>query len=680
LALHSGSIDGFFTSLDTGLLAAGTSQEYVPGPGYHDRIFVSDPATGVPSERGQDGIFQHYGVFLPSSYATDPDQAPEPAPLQWWLHWRGGSAHSGAAVVPKVFKQFGEDRDSIVVAPSGRGSSTWYVGRGHVDILQVWKDVFDTFVIDRDHVYVTGHSMGGWGSYLLALLYPDRFAAASPVAGPVTQGAWTGVPYFEGCDDFKFDDYTPCYIEANGSRPRDQHTLKLLENARHVPMAILHGTDDELVPVSGVTRQTERLAVLGYRYRYYLSPGYEHYSHPIADQWAEAASYMHSFARPENPQRVTYVRDMPFEIATEEVQSNGVALDFDFDSAYWMSGLIPANDTTANALFDGKSLAISEVPKIVAPDTAAPTAPGQTGPYVVTGLQWLDDPSGAPATQNAFEITLLDAKGVQLDLERMSLDVGQEILGTVHALNEELALRLDGGWSAAPTITVDGQPVPVSLSEGVAEVTIPSGVHTVSIAPDGVVGAAPSSLHFTSASATSAQYSDSAVLEAQLTGHRDHPLSGETVTFSLGGATVSGVTNSEGVATATVPVDEAPGERSVSVTYGGRSDEISPAIDAASFLVTEDDSVLDLAVATQRDTSTVSATLTDADSATGLSGRTVRFLLNGGEVATAVTDASGNAVATFTKKGPKRKSEVVKAVFEGDGYYKASSVERPRRG
>ncbi|HYI46631.1 MAG TPA: hypothetical protein VE174_14330, partial [Actinomycetota bacterium] len=41
LALHSGSIDGFFTSLDTGLLAAGTSQEYVPGPGYHDRIFVS---------------------------------------------------------------------------------------------------------------------------------------------------------------------------------------------------------------------------------------------------------------------------------------------------------------------------------------------------------------------------------------------------------------------------------------------------------------------------------------------------------------------------------------------------------------------------------------------------------------------------------------------------------------
>jgi hypothetical protein len=444
-------------------------------------------------------------------------------------------------------------------------------------------------------------------------------------------------------------------------------------------MAILHGTDDELVPVSGVTRQTEKLAILGYRYRYYLSPGYEHYSHPIMDQWAEAASYMHQFTRPENPQRVTYIRDMPFEIATEEVQSNGAPLDFDFDSAYWMSGLVPANEKTSNALFDGKSLAISEVPKIVAPDTAAPTAPGQAGPYVVTGLQWLEDPAGAPATQNAFQITLIDAKGVQLDLERMSLDVGQEIVGTVHALYEPLALRLDGGWSVAPTIEVDGQPVPVSLSKGVAEVTIPPDVHTLSIAPDGVVGTAPSAVHFTSSSDTSAQYSDAAVLEAQLTDHRDLPLSGETVTFSLGGATVSAVTDADGVASATVSVDEAPGDLSASVTYGGRPDETSPSIDATRFVVTEDDSSLDLAVATQGSTSTVTATLTDADSAVGLSGRTVQFLLNGNEVATAVTDESGTATATFTKKGPKR-PETVKAVFESDGYYKGSSDERARRG
>lgn len=107
------------------------------------------------------------------------------------------------------------------------------------------------------------------------------------------QGAWTGAD-FDGRDDMKREEYTPCYIEANNSNPRDQHTRKLLENLRHVPLAILHGNLDELVPYSGVARQAERLAELGYRFRLYSFPSYEHYSHPVVDQWAEAARYEHS--------------------------------------------------------------------------------------------------------------------------------------------------------------------------------------------------------------------------------------------------------------------------------------------------------------------------------------------------------------------------------------------------
>ena len=75
---------------------------------------------------------------------------------------------------------------------------------------------------------------GGWAGGLAIVVASaaprlERFAAAAPVAGPVTQGAWTGAD-FDGCEDMQFEDYSPCYISANESRPRDQHTRKILEN------------------------------------------------------------------------------------------------------------------------------------------------------------------------------------------------------------------------------------------------------------------------------------------------------------------------------------------------------------------------------------------------------------------------------------------------------------------
>ena len=561
LSLFDQTIDPFFLSIDTGALASGASSEWEPGPGYHDRIFYSDPSTGVPQERGRDGAYQHYGVYLPSSYDGSE------AALQWWLHWRGGSGHTGAAIVPKIFKQYGEDRDAIVVSPSGRGTSTWYVGRGHVDFRQVWADVFDTFSIDDDRVYVTGHSMGGWGSYLLTLLYPDRFAAAAPVAGPVTQGAWTGAD-FEGCDDMAYEEYTPCYISANDSRPRDQFTRKILENARHVPYAILHGTFDELVPYSGVFRQHERLVELGYRHRLYTYPGYEHFSHPVADQWAEAASYLHRFTRPENPSHVTYKRDMPFERATEEVQSGGAELNFDFDSAYWMSELTPVDAQTGVASFDGRSLAIPEHPYLAVPDTDAPTAPGQMGPYVVTGIQWLDDlTQETPAAENAFTATLTGTSKVRLDLGRMALDAADTIAGSV-TTDGVLSLRLDGDWTTAPDVSIDDAPVAVQFDDGVATVLVPTGTHELTITPG---RGAPEEIA-TTLDLTVEGKGSKRTLTVLLTDDGSAPIAGQTIVFTANGSDIGTATTDEnGLATLAAPAGYRGGSITFTAIYGGNA-------------------------------------------------------------------------------------------------------------
>lgn len=466
ISLYEGNIDRFFFDLDLIKMTAGATERYVPGPGYHDRIFIS--SQDISSEGGENGIFQHYGVYVPSAY----DEA-SPSPLQFWLHWRGGKAHTAAAVTPRIFKHYGEDQDSIVVSPKGRGTSRWYVGKGHVDFLEVWNDVMAAFNVDEDRVYVTGHSMGGWGSYLMTILYPDRFAAGAPVSGPVTQGAWTGIS-FPGCDG------EPCYLSANGGDPKTQHTRRLLENLRNVPLAILHGAADELVPVAGVSLQAERLAELGYRHRYYLFPAYEHYSIPVIDEWAEAARYMHQFTRNPNPDRVTYIRDTPFERTVETIQADGAPLDFEFNRAYWMSELTPSDLENGVAYVDVRSLALAGKSRLVIPEAGGPAALGQTGPYAMAGLGWVDDPTSPIVVSNAFELDLRGASRVRLDTTRMALDAGFTITGSLTS-DTPFELRLAGSWSSAPEVTIEGEPVTATLSGGVLSISIPAGTSLLSI-------------------------------------------------------------------------------------------------------------------------------------------------------------------------------------------------------
>ena len=419
LALHAGSIDEFFQAVDLAALSAGANERYRPGPGYHERHFTS--TEHISQEEGVDGILQHYGVYLPASMA-----AGKPAPLQLWLHWRGGTAHSAGHTIPGMFEDLGEAHGTIVISPRGRGTSSWYVGKGQVDVEQVWADAHSTYSIDARRRYVAGHSMGGWGSFLMTILHPDWFAAALPASPPVTQGAWTGLDLGEQCDGWQYDDYSPCYIQANGGDARAQHTRRLLENVRHVPWAIYHGVEDELVPYSGVARQVERLVELGYRHRFYSFVTQEHFGPPVWDEWKEGGDYMHRFTAPENPARVSYVRDMAFERATER------GLDFTFDGAYWLDGLVAADDQEGRAVFEGRSFGIAEAPTITAPEAGGPTAIGNAGPFTMTGLQWLANPLGTAApTRFAFEATLTGAKAATLDIKRMGLDNAKTFTGTV---------------------------------------------------------------------------------------------------------------------------------------------------------------------------------------------------------------------------------------------------------
>ena len=201
LALRATNVDAFATKIDFAQLAKGASQTARPGPGYAERHMRS--GANISREDGENGIWQPYGLYVPTSY-----NPARKTPLTFWLHYRGGKAHSGGAWTPRLITQLGEEQDNIVVTPRARGTSTWYVTEAHQDFFEVYADVHRLLNIDPNRRYLSGYSMGGYGTYLFGLLYPDLFAAGYSTSGAMTQGAWTG----EGPDDCTTGQ---CFIEAN---------------------------------------------------------------------------------------------------------------------------------------------------------------------------------------------------------------------------------------------------------------------------------------------------------------------------------------------------------------------------------------------------------------------------------------------------------------------------------
>lgn len=122
-----------------------------------------------------------YLLFLPREYGRDPVRR---WPLILYLH--GGSLR-GTDVdtvrtwgVPRVAAR-DPDFPFIVVAPQARPGTLWT----DTDALATLLDrVAARHAVDTTRVYLTGHSMGGNGTWYLAYMHPERFAAIAPMSGP----------------------------------------------------------------------------------------------------------------------------------------------------------------------------------------------------------------------------------------------------------------------------------------------------------------------------------------------------------------------------------------------------------------------------------------------------------------------------------------------------------------
>jgi dienelactone hydrolase len=504
ISLHLGIVDAFATELPLAALRAGASEEIRPGPGYHERQFLS--GENISREDGEQGRWQPYGLYVPSGLAA----APARTPINFWLHYRGGKAHSGAAWTPRLIQQIGEAPGNLVATPRARGTSTWYVSQAHQDFFEVFDDVHALFPnIDPDRRYLSGYSMGGYGTYLFGALYPDLFAAGYSTSGAVTQGAWTGL----GPDDFSCglpggevpgvgSATSPCFVEANEGNANAQLSYRLLENTRHFPLVIHHGTNDELALTPGAVRMGERLLTLGYRHDLTLFLGYEHFTQAIVDEWADGAAFLQRYARPAQPRQVTY-KIVPAFTHAVNTQRNGDGFVFNYnpDGAWWVDDLVVRDedaetspdieDPGAFGLIDAESFALPgenvlPVPHVleVRPGEPAASTPvlsigAHSTPYVRSGLDWLV--LGEKPLSNGFSATLTRMAQATLDAVGMGLDAAQRIDGTV-TTDGKLRLRI-AGFSRDLRVAVNGAEIAGAKSGDAVVLDLEAGTHGITLEP-----------------------------------------------------------------------------------------------------------------------------------------------------------------------------------------------------
>ena len=183
-------------------------------------------------------IQMKYLLFIPDGYGDDQSKK---WPLIMYLH--GGSRRGdeieklrepgwGLPAILEKKKSF----PFIVVSPLCPNGEFWTDTEALIALLDA---IEKRYSVDLSRVYLTGHSMGGFGTWYLAYQHPERFAAIAPMSAPFVVTAWA-------------------------------------DRLKKMPIWAFHGSDDNLVPIAGVQDLIDALRALGNNVRFTVLPQRDH--------------------------------------------------------------------------------------------------------------------------------------------------------------------------------------------------------------------------------------------------------------------------------------------------------------------------------------------------------------------------------------------------------------------
>jgi predicted peptidase len=177
-----------------------------------------------------------YLLYLPQDYGKDNSAR---WPLVIFLHGsgqRGDDVNKVKVHGPPQLVAEGKQFPFILLSPQCPENAWW---TEETDMLSALIDKIETkYRVDRSRIYLTGMSMGGYGTWALATMEPNRFAAIAPLCGAGNVfTAW---------------------------------------KLKDVPMWVFHGDQDHAVPLMRSQEMVDAVKAAGGYPKFTIYPGVDH--------------------------------------------------------------------------------------------------------------------------------------------------------------------------------------------------------------------------------------------------------------------------------------------------------------------------------------------------------------------------------------------------------------------
>lgn len=200
----------------------------------------------------------------------------------------------------------------VLVAPTNRRPRGFnWEDWGRMDALEVLGIAKKQFNPDPARIYLTGHSMGGHGTWFLGATYPEKWAAIAPSAGYPTLAAY-------GSHDGVIPDSAGSPIEAmllRASNP--SNVLALTSNYKSLGVYVAHGDADRTVPVTYARQMRDILGKFHRDFSYYEHIGGEHWYGDISVDWPPIFNFFSWHSIPQD----TTVTSIDFKTANPGISS-----------------------------------------------------------------------------------------------------------------------------------------------------------------------------------------------------------------------------------------------------------------------------------------------------------------------------------------------------------------------
>jgi predicted peptidase len=219
-----------------------------------------------------DGTDYRFQVYVPFEYSGDRDW-----PAILFLHGVGERGTDGLLQtqvgLPAAIRLQVDRFPAIVIMPQAR-EPHWWSGPMEELAMSALDQTMSEFSIDPSRVYLTGLSMGGYGSWHIAARNPERFAALAVICGGIVRPA-----------RLRSD---PVEIEPASIDPY----AHVAEQVRQIPTWIFHGDLDTVVPVEESRRMAEALERAGAAVQYTEFEGVGHNAWDPAYHLPEFAAWL----------------------------------------------------------------------------------------------------------------------------------------------------------------------------------------------------------------------------------------------------------------------------------------------------------------------------------------------------------------------------------------------------